>query len=331
MEILFSPKGQNAKWLSPVGFPDEKILQKYIEDNPHSIPLSELKEDANMVIICREFLTSHGGKIDHIGIDEDGEIYIIETKQYSNSDKRHVVSQVLDYGASLSSSTDAFDYFIKNCEDWVLKTKHDSLDNYLQSHFGIDESELKILYQNLNINYIKTKFRFIIVMDKASDEIKTYVSFMNANSNFSIFLSEFQRYEDGNQEIIIPNLFGAENERRKTSIPKSEKDHISKSPSNLQNLYSLLKSNILKFGNDISVNPVKYYVGFIRNGKNFLEVRCRTQDLLLSLRSQETFNDPRGLMIPRHKGRKDWSSINLKDENEIESTLDLIKQAYNAI
>ena len=110
MEILFSPKGQNAKWLSPVGFPDEKILQKYIEDNPHSIPLSELKEDANMVIICREFLTSHGGKIDHIGIDEDGEIYIIETKQYSNSDKRHVVSQVHGFRFNLIFSKKDFQF-----------------------------------------------------------------------------------------------------------------------------------------------------------------------------------------------------------------------------
>ena len=52
MAILFSKKGTDAKWLEPVGYQKEEVLQQYIEDNPHSIPLSEYKEDANLVIIC---------------------------------------------------------------------------------------------------------------------------------------------------------------------------------------------------------------------------------------------------------------------------------------
>jgi hypothetical protein len=44
---------------------------------------------------------TNSGPIDALGINKDGEIYIIETKLYKNPDKRLVVAQVLDYGASL--------------------------------------------------------------------------------------------------------------------------------------------------------------------------------------------------------------------------------------
>ena len=167
MAILFSKKGEDAKWLKPIGFPEEEDLQKYIEENPHSIPLSEFKEDANLVIICREFPTEHGEYIDHVGIDKDGEIYLIETKQYSNSDKRRVVAQVLDYGATLSSEPSNFDSFIENSQNWVSETYNLTLDEHLQSHFHLEEKELETLYQNMNSNYSDNKFRFVIVMDKA--------------------------------------------------------------------------------------------------------------------------------------------------------------------
>jgi RecB family endonuclease NucS len=53
--------------------------------------------------LAREFSTK-SGPIDALGVDKDGELYLIETKFYKNPDKRTVVAQVLDYGASLWSN-----------------------------------------------------------------------------------------------------------------------------------------------------------------------------------------------------------------------------------
>lgn len=39
--------------------------------------------------------------IDAVALDQNGDIYLIETKLYKNPDKRQVIAQVLDYGASL--------------------------------------------------------------------------------------------------------------------------------------------------------------------------------------------------------------------------------------
>ncbi|MBK7447808.1 MAG: hypothetical protein IPJ45_17645 [Ignavibacteria bacterium] len=53
-----------------------------------------------MFVVAREFRTD-SGSIDALAIDKDGDLYVIETKLFRNSDKRTVVAQALDYGASL--------------------------------------------------------------------------------------------------------------------------------------------------------------------------------------------------------------------------------------
>ena len=103
MAIIISKNGKNAKKIEKNTITQENYLQKYIYDNPDAIPLYDYKEDIRVLILAREFPTK-SGPIDAIGIDRDGEIYVIETKLYKNPDKRQVVAQVLDYGASLWST-----------------------------------------------------------------------------------------------------------------------------------------------------------------------------------------------------------------------------------
>jgi len=117
MAIIISKGGKNAKKIEKSSFEKEDYLQKYIYDNPESIPLYDIKDDIRLLILVREFSTE-SGPIDAIGIDADGNIYLIETKLYKNPDKRTVVAQVLDYGASLwrnFSNFSNFCGFIKSC------------------------------------------------------------------------------------------------------------------------------------------------------------------------------------------------------------------------
>jgi len=227
MSILVSKNGEPAKWLESTSFQKEEDLQKYIADNPHSIPLSNYKEDSELLIICREFPTRHGESIDHVAIDKDGEIYLIETKLYTNSDKRHVVSQVIDYGATLASEYSSFENFLSNIEEWLSENYESSLQEKIQEHFKIDEQESQTVIQKIENVYTAKKFTFIILMDKADSKIKNFVSFMNANSNFSILLVQFKRYVDRDHEIIIPSLFGSESIRN-TSTSSSRREWTEK-------------------------------------------------------------------------------------------------------
>jgi len=70
-------------------------------ENPDILPIEEIKENARLITLVKEFRVDVGS-IDILGIDGEGDLYIIETKLYKNPDKRQVLAQVLDYGASLS-------------------------------------------------------------------------------------------------------------------------------------------------------------------------------------------------------------------------------------
>ena len=97
MAIIFTQVGKKAVKIDKTPFEKEDSLQSYIYDHPEVIPIYDIKEGIQLLILAREFPTN-SGPIDAIGLDKDGEIYIIETKLFKNPDKRYVVAQSLDYG-----------------------------------------------------------------------------------------------------------------------------------------------------------------------------------------------------------------------------------------
>ena len=108
MVLIISKDGKKAQKIERSVIDKEDYLQKYIYKNPEAIPIYNIKEDINVCVLKREYPTA-SGPIDALGVDKDGEIYIIETKLYKNPDKRLVVAQVLDYGASLwKNSTNSY-------------------------------------------------------------------------------------------------------------------------------------------------------------------------------------------------------------------------------
>lgn len=206
--IFISNQGKK-KWIESIGFEKEEDLQKYITEHPESIPLSQINDQVKLKIISREFYTSHKERIDHIGIDQNGEIYLIETKHYTNPDKRHIVSQVLDYGATLSDYD--FKDFLSKIEVWIKTNESaNSLLDLIQQYYSLDEDSANEIIENFENNFLTNKFKFIILMDQTDEKIKQFVKFLNANSNFSIFLIEYKRYVDADVEIITPILFGAD-------------------------------------------------------------------------------------------------------------------------
>lgn len=68
MALIISKNGKNAKKIEKSTIEREDYLQKYIYDNPESIPLYEIKEDIRICIIAREVPTN-SGFIDAFGID----------------------------------------------------------------------------------------------------------------------------------------------------------------------------------------------------------------------------------------------------------------------
>lgn len=209
MAIIISKNGKNAIKIDKSNFDLEDHLQQYIYDNPESIPLYDIKEDIRLLILAREFATK-SGSIDALGIDKDGEIYLIETKLYKNPDKRMVVAQVLDYGASLWSNYRDFNDFIDQVSTHTNKDFNQSLNQRLNNFFGVSDEETRFLLDNVRRNLNEGNFKFVVLMDHLHDQLKDLIIFLNNNSEFTVYAVELEYYKHQEFEILIPKLYGAE-------------------------------------------------------------------------------------------------------------------------
>ncbi len=74
--------------------PKEDDLQRWIAEDPQLIGL-------DLLIIGREIYTSFGARIDILGLDQDGNLVVIECKRERTP--REVIAQLLDYGSWVSA------------------------------------------------------------------------------------------------------------------------------------------------------------------------------------------------------------------------------------
>jgi len=217
MPIVVTKHGHAAQKVSQTPISREEHLQKYIHDNPDAIPLDDLREDLRLCVLAREFPTSTG-PIDALAIDDEGAIYIIETKLYKNPDKRFVIAQVLDYGAALWN--DYRDYSqVEPVLDRLTSQKFGvSFCQKIKDLFGLADDQLASLLERFRKDLGSGRFTFIILMDHLHDQLKALLSFINQNSRFLILGCEMDFYKYDDLDILIPKLYGVE---AKTSASSS--------------------------------------------------------------------------------------------------------------
>lgn len=209
MTIIVSKNGSDAKIVRATGFSEEKSLQEYIQNNPESIPLHELKEDKKLLILKREFPTN-SGPIDALAIDKDGDVYIIETKLYKNPDKRTVIAQALDYGAALWAHQVEFSTFMEIVNKEIGEKFGLSFEKKTKEFFDLQDEIIDVLKSSIQNNLKDGRLKFIILMDSIDSRLKDLIVYVNQNSKFDIYGVQFKFYKVDSYEIVIPKLFGAE-------------------------------------------------------------------------------------------------------------------------
>lgn len=85
------------------GLHDENWLQALIHDHPAILPISDIEPGfGDLIAVAREVPCGHG-YIDNLYLTPSGDIVLVETKLWRNSQmRREVVAQALDYVAALS-------------------------------------------------------------------------------------------------------------------------------------------------------------------------------------------------------------------------------------
>jgi len=205
MAIIVQREGERAEIISESRFPNEAELQRYVFENPEVLPISDIKENAQFTVLDKE--TPVGtGYIDILGVDNDGDLYVIETKLFRNPDKRTVLAQVLDYGAAIWSAYQDPEHFFQML-DGRLSTRGAGLRELLEQSFGEAAEEVEEGMRNC---VESGAFRFVVLMDRVPSELKTLIQFVNRHSNFSVYAVELEHYKHGDLHIFVPHVFGAE-------------------------------------------------------------------------------------------------------------------------
>jgi hypothetical protein len=209
MSIIISKNGKNAKKVEQSHIVQEDYLQQYIYNNPDAVPVYDVDENVRLLILAREFPTL-SGPIDALGIDQIGNIYLIETKLYKNPDKRTVVAQVLDYGASLWRSSNDFVDFTTDLEQHTNKQFGKGLNEAIRDHFGLQTEEVAPILDNMRLNLNSGTFKFVILMNKVHQQLKDLILFLNQNSQFDVLAVELEYYQHEDFEIMIPKVHGTD-------------------------------------------------------------------------------------------------------------------------
>lgn len=208
MPIIISNE-EGTRKIEESKFEAEHKLQEYIYDNPEVLPIEEIEEEIPFIIVAREVPTN-SGPIDALGFDSNGNIYVIETKLYNNSDKRKVMAQVMDYGAALWKHTNDFGEFMRDLRDRYRDKFDEELDDSLVTYFDKEEDDLDEYFDNVKQNLDEGKYRFVILMDRVDSRLKDLILFMNQNSRFDIYAVELDYYKFDGYHLSIPKIFGAE-------------------------------------------------------------------------------------------------------------------------
>lgn len=226
----------------------EKSLQTLIENNLDSL--------LGVRFLATEYATgkTHGGRIDTIGLDENGCPVIIEYKRALNE---NVINQGLFY------------------LDWLL------------DHKG--EFELKVLRMLGEEASSEIEWSTPRLLCIAGDFTKYDVHAVQ-QMNRNIELIRYRRYGDGLLLLELVNATSVQSDAgnsktkgiKMVSDYKTVSDYLAQADTELQDRFEALKAFLLALGDDVQMKTLKYYFAFKRI-KNFacVEIHPQTKHILV--------------------------------------------------
>lgn len=301
---LYQLKQQKVNQIKPTAFKNEKELQKIFEAN--------LDELLGVRFIASEFTTGdrQRGRIDSLGIDQDGTPVIVE---YKKSGKDNVINQGLFY------------------LDWLVDHKGD---------FALIAQEK--LGKDIEIDWSSP--RLVLVAESFSEYDKYAVNRIGAN----IQLWTYRRY--GDDFLFLESIFATTNQKSPKKEKPIEVEgrledteieeviytldnHLNGKSEETKNLFDGLRERVfvLSDDGDIIEKPNKIYISY-KHGKNFCEVQIQSTSLKMWLDiPYSELDDPNKLGRDVSKvGHHGTGSVETKlsSLSELDAVMYLIEQSY---
>ncbi len=207
---LWRADGSTLTRLAPSGLALERQLEDYIEADP-------LLLGDRLLLIGRQVPTAHGGWIDLLAVDADGDVHVIELKR--DRTPRDVAAQTLDYGSWVArlGRTEVVGIF----ESYQPGT---SFDQAFSEFFGDTPPE------ELNARQILT-----IVAASVDPATERIVRFLNETFEVPINVVFFSHFQDDGASYLARTWLV--DHLAETSSSKSKKSSSTREPWNGRDWY----------------------------------------------------------------------------------------------
>jgi hypothetical protein len=202
--------------LAPSGFPDEAALHDRVEEAPQLLPLAGSPQVA---VVGREVRLGTG-YADLIAVEHTGRPVIIEIKLARNAEaRRAVVSQVLAYAAYLHGLT-VTEFERDVLGGHLLRRGHDSVAAAVASADQVGRVDADAFTDALAANLASGRFRLVIVLDEAPDELVKLVGYLEAvTPELVIDLITVSLYDVGGSTVLVPQRVDSESSESVASAP----------------------------------------------------------------------------------------------------------------
>ena len=223
MKILVkSPNERDWSTAELISYKDEVHMQEIIYNKLDVIPFEDIQpKSANLMKIpIKELGLPGSGSTDIVVVDQEGTIYIIETKLAKNPEaKRQVVGQILEYAAFLGEQ----DF---NWLDSQVKSKQGK--NFTEFFQDIQDWDKEIFEDNVANNLQQGRFKLIIVVDQLNRELQHTTQFMRDKLDIEIYPIELRYFKDKNEtEILFPKVQASQKTKQSTKRPARPWDETS--------------------------------------------------------------------------------------------------------
>ena len=183
MTLIVRKIGKKFENICETNFDLENKLQDLIHEDQimKKIKLGP-DDDVGLVTLSRE-LESGSGPIDVLAVDQQGDIYIIETKLKKNPDRRKILAQIMDYAGAMWNRFGDFNTFEDQLQQHNSTSKHNeaisgkSLSDIIDDAINLEdspftnESDRDTIVKNMQDNFKSGEFKFITVWDKLESEL----------------------------------------------------------------------------------------------------------------------------------------------------------------
>ncbi len=295
---LFSINNGSIKKVPPTKIRLERNIQKLFEEN--------LNEVLNITFLATEYTTSFGGRIDSLGIDNNGAPVIIEYKKGQNN---NVINQGLSYLRWLLDHKADFEVLVQktNIEtdiDWASPRVICVAESY--NKFDLDTADLLPIKIEL-LKYRVYENDVLLVEPEIQQKIRISTS--------KVFdKKETNSIKERKQYIV--------------------EDHLKTASKEIKDVFAIMKEKIVALDESIIEEPKAKYIAY-KLATNFVDVVILKDSLKLffnvpSGKLDDPHNLARDLAKPKrigHWGNGDYEA-KLANKEDIEKIMELIRQSY---